>query len=101
MRQTIHLVWGEELRESPDPQVQNNRGKIPNYSHPTTLRSNWWYLLPIFVGFIGGLIAYFVVKNDDPSKAKNCLIIGSCLSGGISVCITSNSFLHIKKNKTL
>ena len=39
-------------------------------------RSNWWYLLAIFISPIGGIIAYFVIKNDDPSKAKNCLFLG-------------------------
>ena len=39
-------------------------------------RSNWWYLLSIFIAPIGGIIAYFVIKNDDPEKAKNCLWIG-------------------------
>lgn len=39
-------------------------------------RSNWWYLLPIFLGIIGGLIAYFVLKKDDVKLAKNCLFVG-------------------------
>lgn len=39
-------------------------------------RSNWWYLLPIFLGIIGGLVAYFVLKKDDAKLAKNCLIVG-------------------------
>jgi len=39
-------------------------------------RSKAWYLLPIFMGIIGGLIAYFVVKRDDPKLGKNCLIVG-------------------------
>lgn len=42
-------------------------------------RSNWWYLLSIFISPIGGIIAYFIIKNDDPEKAKNCLIIGFIL----------------------
>ena len=50
-------------------------------------RSNWWYLLPIFFGIIGGLIAYFAIKNDDQLKAKYCLSVGLLLSisiiGGI------------------
>ena len=44
-------------------------------SEPRT-RSKAWYLLPIFIGIIGGLIAYFAVKNDDPKLGKNCLIVG-------------------------
>jgi hypothetical protein len=44
-----------------------------------TKRSSWWYLLPIFMGIIGGVIAYFVIKQDDPIKAKNCLKLGIIL----------------------
>jgi uncharacterized membrane protein YeaQ/YmgE (transglycosylase-associated protein family) len=39
-------------------------------------RSNWWFLLPILLGLIGGIIAFFVLKNDDPQKSKNCLYLG-------------------------
>ena len=42
-------------------------------------RSNWWFLLPIFMGLIGGVIAFFVLRNDDPGKAKNCLYLGLVL----------------------
>jgi len=52
--------------------------------HPQSYkRSGAWYLLPIvfglaggIFGIIGGLIAYLVLKNSDPKKGKNCLIIG-------------------------
>ncbi|MFB5604939.1 MAG: hypothetical protein ACE5R5_08035 [Nitrosarchaeum sp.] len=43
-------------------------------------RSSMWYLLPIFVGLIGGIIAYFVLRHDDPKKAKRCLYIGMVLA---------------------
>lgn len=43
-------------------------------------RSNWWFLLPILFNVIGGVIAYFVIKEDDPSKAKNCLWLGIILT---------------------
>jgi len=39
-------------------------------------KSGFWYLLPILFGIIGGVIAYFVIRQDDPIKAKNCLKIG-------------------------
>jgi len=42
-------------------------------------RSNGWYVLPIFLGWIGGLIAYFILRRDDPRKAKNCLYLGIIL----------------------
>ena len=42
----------------------------------TKKTSNFWYLLPIFLGIIGGVIAYFVLRNSDSRKARNCLLIG-------------------------
>jgi cytochrome bd-type quinol oxidase subunit 1 len=45
-------------------------------SYPEKSRSNAWFLLPIFFGMIGGIIAFFILRRDDPRKAKNCLYIG-------------------------
>lgn len=39
-------------------------------------RSNWWYALPVLLSIVGGLIAYFALRADDASKAKNCLYVG-------------------------
>ena len=36
--------------------------------------------MPIFLGIIGGIIAYFVLRKDDPRKAKNCLYLGIVLA---------------------
>ncbi len=48
--------------------------------YPEKPRSNWWFLLPIFLGIIGGVIAYFVLRHDDPRKAKNCLYLGIAMA---------------------
>ena len=48
--------------------------------YPERPRSNFWFLLPIFFGLIGGIIAYFVLRQDDPKKAKNCLYLGIILA---------------------
>ena len=48
--------------------------------YPEGRKSNWWFLLPIFLGLIGGIIAYFVLRQDDPNKAKNCLYLGIILA---------------------
>ncbi len=48
--------------------------------YPERPRSNLWFLLPIFLGLIGGVIAYFVLRHDDPKKAKNCLYLGIVLA---------------------
>ncbi len=42
-------------------------------------RSRIWYVMPIFLSIIGGFIAYFLLRYDDPSKAKNCLWLGIIL----------------------
>jgi hypothetical protein len=47
-----------------------------SYDSPSRKRTNLWYLVPSLTGIIGGIIAYFILRNDDPKKAKNCLIIG-------------------------
>jgi len=36
--------------------------------------------LPLIFAIFGGIIAYFKIKNDDPKKAKNCLILGIVLT---------------------
>ncbi len=48
--------------------------------YPEKPRSKWWFLLPIFLGLIGGVIAYFVLRHDDPRKAKNCLYLAIVLA---------------------
>ena len=45
-------------------------------TYSETPRSSMWYLLPIFVGMIGGIIGYLAIRKDDPRKAKNCIYIG-------------------------
>ncbi len=47
--------------------------------YPERKRSNWWYLLPIFLGVIGGIIAYFALRRDDREKAKKCMYLGLIL----------------------
>ena len=45
-------------------------------TYPEKTRSNAWFLLPIFFGLIGGIIAFFILRQDDPRKARNCLYLG-------------------------
>ena len=42
-------------------------------------RSSFWFLLPIVFNVIGGIIAFFVIREDDPRKARNCLYLGIIL----------------------
>lgn len=44
-------------------------------------RRSWvWFLLPIFVHAIGGIIAYYALKPDEPRMARDCLYIGIVLT---------------------
>jgi len=49
---------------------------VKELSQPEKIRSNVWFLLPILFGIIGGIIAFFILRQDDPRKAKNCLYLG-------------------------
>ena len=42
--------------------------------------SSAWYLVPLFLGIIGGLIAWVVNKDRDPGKARNFIILGVALT---------------------
>jgi len=54
--------------------------------YPEKQRSNWWYLVPFFLGIIGGIIAYFALRKDDRQKAKKCLYFGLIL-GAIQILV--------------
>ncbi len=45
-----------------------------------TRRSRLWYLLPIFLHVIGGLIAYFALRGSDHAIARSSLWLGIILS---------------------
>jgi|SRR2546427_8806779 len=49
-------------------------------SFPKKDPTEWWYIAPIFFGFIGGLIMYFIVKEDNKKMANEGLVIGIVLS---------------------
>lgn len=56
--------------------------------------SKAWYLLPIFLSIIGGLIMYFVLRNEDRKMARNGLILGVILTvAGIVISIAINMAL--------
>jgi len=41
--------------------------------------SNWWYLVAIFLGIVGGIIAWAINKDRNPKKAVSFLVIGLVL----------------------
>ena len=70
----------EQGYSNPQPAYNYSQGNVP-YGKPSAV----WWLLPIFVGLIGGIIAWACLKDRDPGMAKNCLIL--------SILLTVASFL--------
>ena len=60
---------------NPQPRYNNS----PRNGPYVGVSAAWW-LLPIFLSFIGGIIAWACVKDRDPGMAKNCLILGIVLT---------------------
>ena len=52
----------------------------PGYAAAPQPVSGAWWLLPIFLTWLGGLIAYFAVRDRDRGKAKAMLWTGIILS---------------------
>jgi len=50
------------------------------FNTATRIRSNSWYVLPVFGGIIGGMISWFAIRYDDPRKARNCVLLGIVLT---------------------
>jgi hypothetical protein len=49
-------------------------------ARPARRVSGAWWLLPIFMGWLGGLIAWLVNKDVDPRRARQMLITGIAIS---------------------
>jgi hypothetical protein len=52
----------------------------PGAAVPAQPVSGAWWLMPIFLGWLGGLVAYFAVRDRDRGKAKAMLWTGIILS---------------------
>jgi len=42
--------------------------------------SNWWILVPILIGWLGGVIAYFATRSRDEIKARNLFLLGLAIT---------------------
>ena len=51
--------------------------------------SGAWWLLPIFMGWLGGLIAWLVNKDADPKRARAMLITGIAVSAVLVILLVS------------
>ncbi len=62
-----------DFKESKVDNVSKNVSIIPPG------KSKWLMLLPIFFSFIGGIIAYFLLREDYPKAANISMVIGIVL----------------------
>jgi hypothetical protein len=64
------------------PQQQAPAGAPPGPSSQGRSKpvNGAWWLLPIFMGWLGGLIAWLVNRDADPNKARAMLITGIAIS---------------------
>ena len=62
------------------PGTWSSPGWTPAYPQAPRRVSGAWWLLPIFMGWLGGLVAWLVNKEVDPKKARSMLITGIAIS---------------------
>ena len=60
------------------------------YYPPT---SKAWYLLPIFLGIVGGVIAWFALRNKNPPQARKMLVVGAAVFGAFVALVTVAMYL--------
>ena len=66
-----------------DEEIYENPNKKPENAEPQEKAdkpTKAWYLLPLFVGFVGGIVGYFIVKDKDKKMATYLLIAGCIIS---------------------
>ena len=71
-----------QYKQQPQPAYNNFQGnrRLTPHVHSGGKPSAAWWLLPIFLSWLGGIIAWLGVKDRDPRMAKNCLILGIILT---------------------
>jgi len=63
--------YGEEVEK--EPEIYEEREVIEEI---VTKPSSLWYLVPFFFGFIGGLLGYIAVKDEDRDMAASLIFFG-------------------------
>jgi len=68
----------KDIRKISGLEYPQNEGEESHYTKKPTSSAIW--ILPILLGFVGGLIMYFIIMNDDKPKAQNGLVLGIVLT---------------------
>jgi len=70
--------YHKDIRKSGTSDVGYQNVEESHYVKKQTSSGIW--ILPILLGFVGGLIMYFIIVNDDKPKAQNGLVLGIVLT---------------------
>ena len=68
----------KDIRKSGTSDAGYQNVEESHYIKKPTSSGIW--ILPILLGFVGGLIMYFIIVNDDKPKAQNGLVLGIVLT---------------------
>lgn len=78
-------TWVQDIRRAIEPAKE-----VVAFPHgyTTSKPSNAWYLAPILLGIIGGLIGFFCVKGEDLEMATTLLVVGIVMTGLVYFLLT-------------
>ena len=70
-----------KISDSEYPQnIEKSQQNVEESHYVKKPTSSGIWILPILLGFVGGLIMYFIIMNDDKPKAQNGLVLGIVLT---------------------
>jgi len=58
------------------PKVTAEKPELKEQQITVSKPSSAWYFVPLFLGILGGIIAYLVVRDEDRNMANSMLIVG-------------------------
>ena len=76
---TNHILVIEQVSKIPRTQEKveiQREQRISENQSEVSKPSGAWYLVPLFLGIIGGIIGYLAVKDEDKKMANNLLYLG-------------------------
>ena len=65
-----------EIREDWERTAQLTEHEEPFWTERKKAPDKLWYLVPVLFSFLGGLIAYVALKDEDEAMAGSCLLLG-------------------------
>ncbi|GEM_PF-2504125 len=66
----------QERREGRDLPRSYTKMTDEEYYYNYRDASGAWFLLPVFLGLIGGILMWLALRNEDPRKARDGLYVG-------------------------